>query len=1543
MSQILQDNTYELKYGSDLLQQVQFLNVIGQGNSVVYEVYHQVQNKNMALKEIILQSQEDEQYIKDEQQMLKFLSVEQQNSYFIKYEDFCFVKVIVNEYIEHNVAYLLMEKASISLSSFVDLRIKKNIPFSIEEIVFISEECINAFTCLQEYKIAHSDIKPENILLDFFPQEQNFQNSLNHIGEKLSEGTIIDQKFQNTKNTYVNQNINDKKYQKVDLNQQLAQKNQISNQSIQQKSIAIIDDSNKELSPNITLSSFTCRIKICDIGSAIKNNSSGEGNSVQLHRIEGTIPFLAPELFKKYIKKEVTALYNPYKSDVFSLGLCILFLIIQQRFYKQNRIYMEDTAYSEIIQEWIMYAKQITHFNSLISDVLDNTLQIQYENRPDFLQLNKLFQEKMKEENARRKRLRDRINLNSFQNMDLNEIESFSPNKLRSERISKNKSPQKNQSIHVNGIGNKSSSTQYENFKKAELSQNSKKTTATATTKYSIDYINSTIDTDIKSRQQITPNYRQQQVSVKEADLSISIFEQTGEINQVNAKIQIISTKRGKSAKRAKSTLSKQQDKKPQVQKQFLEQQQPILQMQNTKQKTLASENNKPSLLNKIDLQRKSSITANTIDFNIQPSQDSHDQVKQGKLIKLPSINKQSSNSGFNQTNLPQINNQSKNSISAANSLNKAEINLLPPRKKTQEFDQKNNIILIQNSDQIKQQNNANNNTKKSEYSKSDQNKDPIKNNNYKQLVVDTNKDQFKKTSLISSNLNNMQIPQKSFQISQTAGMEKIKQQLIQKQNQRIKTENSIISTNKAEQNIEQVQLIVISSIEQMRNEYEEINNLPLNLKAKKYLKIILSDIPSSIQILRLLKCINEIKNIEFVLNFSLESVRGDAESPCLFKNQSSSPTTKIDQPQLQNKQLSVQSNVQIPNQQPNELNSFNKLNFLKTYSNIEKVDKDQATANLKNKFNLSNFNFNNNNNKQSTIQQRSQSRSNRSIIIQQRKMNTSKNKSFSNDNLDSSFSSSQGNHSNKQNPNDLSVSIIEEQLWKASEVYKLLIEVLIQFKQLDQLTILFKNFIDQGDEKYFIENLQKISMDQQFTIKHIHIGINHLDKEITYFFEYVKLIIQKSQRVLETLSLNLKGQLANQNIKLRNTPLIQFIQNLKSYSLLKSIKLNLAKNKLKREFVIEFFETTKQFENLKELTINFGFNQICFPQFQILSINQRLNTLYLNFENNQLQDGIPSLAKQLPNCTQMKQLTLNFRQNISTSNDHIIFLLSCLKNMQIVTFNLNISDNSEINDQLFWKIQNLDDLSSWICSDLQFNIKNVHVGMPSIVSILEYLKKHTRSFHSITCTVLRRYSLEQVKDLISSYDFLNHYNLNIMKISQSHFQFILSLKQFSDFSNSSSKSLLKQKIQTIPDVLCEFFQQNHGQKKMYRCLTCENDSQLKDYVQYDTSIWKYCKQCIYVCHRSHEFIELASCFEEKEQCVCSFSNNSKCLLQNVKYKCTSQLGKNIFQQAFKCYDCSQNNSETYICQCCIEPCHKDHFVQFHSIRFFDCQCGKKH
>lgn len=67
------------------------------------------------------------------------MSVEKANSYFIKYVDFCIVTVTVNEDVEHSVAYILMERATLSLTRFVELRALRKIPISPDEVVFLAE------------------------------------------------------------------------------------------------------------------------------------------------------------------------------------------------------------------------------------------------------------------------------------------------------------------------------------------------------------------------------------------------------------------------------------------------------------------------------------------------------------------------------------------------------------------------------------------------------------------------------------------------------------------------------------------------------------------------------------------------------------------------------------------------------------------------------------------------------------------------------------------------------------------------------------------------------------------------------------------------------------------------------------------------------------------------------------------------------------------------------------------------------------------------------------------------------------------------------------------------------------------------------------------------------------------------------------------------------------------------------------------------------------------------------------------------------------
>lgn len=67
-------------------------------------------------------------------------------------------------------------------------------------------------------------------------------------------------------------------------------------------------------------------MKICDVGSC-KVVSSEE---IEEATIFGTVPFLAPELLKMKSKKIIST--NPFKSDVFSLGLVLLYLVTNKKF-----------------------------------------------------------------------------------------------------------------------------------------------------------------------------------------------------------------------------------------------------------------------------------------------------------------------------------------------------------------------------------------------------------------------------------------------------------------------------------------------------------------------------------------------------------------------------------------------------------------------------------------------------------------------------------------------------------------------------------------------------------------------------------------------------------------------------------------------------------------------------------------------------------------------------------------------------------------------------------------------------------------------------------------------------------------------------------------------------------------------------------------------------------------------------------------------------------------------------------------------------------
>lgn len=68
--------------------------------------------------------------------------------------------------------------------------------------------------------------------------------------------------------------------------------------------------------------------KICDVG--VGTESRGE--NTRTRTLIGTVAYLSPELFQAYRELKYKQLYNPFKSDVFSLGLVFLYFGTFHRF-----------------------------------------------------------------------------------------------------------------------------------------------------------------------------------------------------------------------------------------------------------------------------------------------------------------------------------------------------------------------------------------------------------------------------------------------------------------------------------------------------------------------------------------------------------------------------------------------------------------------------------------------------------------------------------------------------------------------------------------------------------------------------------------------------------------------------------------------------------------------------------------------------------------------------------------------------------------------------------------------------------------------------------------------------------------------------------------------------------------------------------------------------------------------------------------------------------------------------------------------------------
>jgi serine/threonine protein kinase len=131
-------------------------------------------------------------------------------------------------------------------------------------------------------------------------------------------------------------------------------------------------------------------IRLCDVGSCKVVDRDSEDATIL-----GTVPFLAPELVRVRSKKLVSS--NPFKSDVFSFGLVVLYMVTFKKFKSHERMEIEESAYREVVQEWVKEAKELCDGDTTICEVLRVALEFDEFKRTTFKELKFVcFNEKKK-------------------------------------------------------------------------------------------------------------------------------------------------------------------------------------------------------------------------------------------------------------------------------------------------------------------------------------------------------------------------------------------------------------------------------------------------------------------------------------------------------------------------------------------------------------------------------------------------------------------------------------------------------------------------------------------------------------------------------------------------------------------------------------------------------------------------------------------------------------------------------------------------------------------------------------------------------------------------------------------------------------------------------------------------------------------------------------------------------------------------------------------------------------------------------------------
>ena len=129
--------------------------------------------------------------------------------------------------------------------------------------------------------------------------------------------------------------------------------------------------------------------KLIDFGEArIINDKEKDSISSIQYSLKGTELYMSPLLFNGLRSRQIDVKHNVYKSDVYSLGLCMLYaaICLEKPLFEIRKI-----IEMEKIRNYINSILKENYSEKLINIII-SMLEIHEENRPDFIELEKLIQ-----------------------------------------------------------------------------------------------------------------------------------------------------------------------------------------------------------------------------------------------------------------------------------------------------------------------------------------------------------------------------------------------------------------------------------------------------------------------------------------------------------------------------------------------------------------------------------------------------------------------------------------------------------------------------------------------------------------------------------------------------------------------------------------------------------------------------------------------------------------------------------------------------------------------------------------------------------------------------------------------------------------------------------------------------------------------------------------------------------------------------------------------------------------------------------------------